>query len=183
MHSYLLNLACAEMMAHYQLPHCGTSGSGMGWAADLITGGHQWVNHLTSCLGKVGLAPFVGDTLGSKAFCPAALVYANEVIAQARRFARGFSLDEMPVLLDEIAQVGPGGDYLTIENTLRRFRQAYYQSDLYPNLTLEGWQAQGRPQAGEHLRRYTQELLAGLGAPADHDKLIAQGEVAIQEML
>ena len=25
--SYLLNLACAEMMAFYKLPHCGTSGS------------------------------------------------------------------------------------------------------------------------------------------------------------
>jgi len=25
-HSYIINLACAEMMAHYRLPHCGTSG-------------------------------------------------------------------------------------------------------------------------------------------------------------
>ena len=28
----LLNLACGEMMAHYGVPHCGTSGSGGGWA-------------------------------------------------------------------------------------------------------------------------------------------------------
>lgn len=34
--SILLNLACAEMMAHYGLPHCGTSGSGTGWGMDLI---------------------------------------------------------------------------------------------------------------------------------------------------
>jgi trimethylamine:corrinoid methyltransferase-like protein len=39
--SYLVDLACAEMMAHYGLPHCGTSGSGMGWGADLIAAGHQ----------------------------------------------------------------------------------------------------------------------------------------------
>ena len=26
--SYTVDLACAEMMAHYGLPHCGTSGSG-----------------------------------------------------------------------------------------------------------------------------------------------------------
>lgn len=55
--SYLVNLACAEMMAHYRLPHCGTSGSGMGWGADLIAASHQWMNHLLSCIGKVGLAP------------------------------------------------------------------------------------------------------------------------------
>ena len=29
--SYLIDLACAEMMAHYNLPYSGTSGSGMGW--------------------------------------------------------------------------------------------------------------------------------------------------------
>jgi len=54
--SYLLNLACAEMMAFYGLPHCGTSGSGMGWGADLIAGGHQWANHLGAIRGgHVGL--------------------------------------------------------------------------------------------------------------------------------
>ena len=54
----LLNLACAEMMAHYGVPHSGTSGSGPGWGADLPAAGALWLNHLTSCLGKVGLAPF-----------------------------------------------------------------------------------------------------------------------------
>jgi trimethylamine--corrinoid protein Co-methyltransferase len=66
--SYLLNLACAEMMAAYALPHCGASGSGIGWGPDLVASGHQWMNHLLSCLGDVGLVPFVGDVLGSKAF-------------------------------------------------------------------------------------------------------------------
>jgi len=76
-HSLLLNLACAEMMAHYHLPHCGTSGSGTGWGPDLLAADTYWMNQLTSCIGKVGLAPFVGDTLGSKAFSPVNVVYSN----------------------------------------------------------------------------------------------------------
>jgi trimethylamine--corrinoid protein Co-methyltransferase len=79
-HSYLIDLACAEMMAHYGLPHCGSSGSGMGWGADLLAASHQWMNHLLSCIGKVGLVPFVGDTLGAIAFSPAIVVYANEIM-------------------------------------------------------------------------------------------------------
>ena len=59
-HTMLINLACAEMMAHYGLPHSGTSGSGPGWGPDLLAGGMHWLNHLTSCLGKVGLAPLCG---------------------------------------------------------------------------------------------------------------------------
>jgi len=179
-HSYLINLACAEMMAHYGLPHCGTSGSGMGWGADLIAGGHQWLNHLTSCLGKVGLAPFVGDNLDSKAFSPAIVVYADEIIAQACRLARGFALDDASLALDEIDQVGPGGGFLTSDLTLQRFRGAYYQSDIWPILTLEDWQARGQPRPVDLLRERTRGLLDKLSAPEDHAELIARGRAFIR---
>jgi trimethylamine--corrinoid protein Co-methyltransferase len=177
--SYLLNLACAEMMAHYHVPHCGTSGSGIGWGPDLVAGGHQWINHLLSCIGKVGLAPFVGDTLGSKAFSPALLVCADEVIAQARRFARGFDMKAGKASLREIAAAGPGGSFLASENTLATYRSATYQSGFFDNLSLEAWQAQGCPRAIDRLRRYTRELLDGLDAPDDHDDLLARGQTFI----
>jgi trimethylamine--corrinoid protein Co-methyltransferase len=181
-HSYLINLACAELMAHYGLPHCGTSGSGMGWGADLIAGGHQWANHLSSCIGKVGLAPFVGDNLGSKAFSPAVVVYADGVIAQARRLVQGFSLDDDSLALDEIAEVGPGGSFLTSKLTLKHFRGAYYRSAVWPNLTLEEWEQKGRPRAGQELRSYTRDLLGRLSAPEDHDDLMAHGEAFIRTL-
>jgi trimethylamine--corrinoid protein Co-methyltransferase len=177
--SYLVSLACAEMMAHYRLPHAGTSGAGMGWGPDVIAAGHQWVNHLLSCIGKTGLAPFVGDNLSSMAYSPAVAVYADEVIAQARTFAQGFELDDGAVALDELARVGPGGDFLTSPSTLRLFRQAYYRSKVLPSLSLEEWQARGCPRAEDALRGYTQQLLDDLRAPEDHDELTAQGEAYI----
>jgi trimethylamine--corrinoid protein Co-methyltransferase len=180
--SYLINLACAEMMAFYGLPHCGTSGSGIGWGADLIAGGHQWANHLLSCLGKVGLAPFVGDTLGSTTVSPAIIVYANEVIAQARRFTAGFAMDETSTVLGDIAEIGPAGNFLMAPSTLEHFRTAYFESEIFPNLTVEEWGQQGNPRADERLRSHTQQLLEGLEAPDDHDDLIARGEAFIRSV-
>lgn len=177
--SYLMDLACAEMMAFYLLPHCGTSGSGMGWGPDLISAGHQWLNHLISCIGKVGLVPFVGDNLGSKAFSPAVLVYANEVIEQARIFAQGFALDESSVALEDIFGVGPGGSFLTSDLTLKLFRRAAFQSDIFPNLTMEKWQERGAPEAGKLLRQHTLHLLEGLDPPEDYSELMARGEAFI----
>jgi trimethylamine--corrinoid protein Co-methyltransferase len=177
----LLNLACAELMAHYRLPHAGTSGSGLGWGPDLPASGSLWLNHLTSCLGKVGLAPFVGGNLGSKVFSPAMAVYADEVIEQARRFAAGFSLDDENVGLAEIEEAGPGGHFLTSSLTLARFRQDYRPSRFFPRLSLETWQDQGRPQADRLLREYTRDLLEQAAPPADHDELIARGEAFIKE--
>ncbi len=78
--SFLMNNACAEIMAFYNIPHCGTSGCGSGWGADLIGAGDLWMNHLTSCIGKVGLAPFVGGNFDSMAFSPTLVVLSNEII-------------------------------------------------------------------------------------------------------
>jgi trimethylamine--corrinoid protein Co-methyltransferase len=181
--SYLMDLACAEMMAHYGLPHCGTSGSGMGWGPGLIAAGHQWMNHLLSCLGKVGLVPFVGDTLGAMAYSPAIALYANEVIQQARLVAQGFGLGDDTVELKEIALAGPGGNYLTSEQTLSLFRTAYHRSEYLPNLGLEEWQARGSPRSEEALRRHTRALLAAVEAPEDHAELLQRGETYIKNAM
>jgi trimethylamine--corrinoid protein Co-methyltransferase len=172
----LLNLACAEMMAHYRVPHCGTSGSGSGWGADLLAADLFWMNHLTSCLGTAGLAPFVGGNFDSLAFSPTAAVYADHVIGQARRFAAGFALDEESLGLAEIAGVGPGGDFLTAETTLKRFREAAFTSPVFPRLSLEAWQERGSPRAEGLLRKHTVELMAAHPAPPDRADILARGE-------
>lgn len=177
--SMLLNLACTEMMAHYRLPHAGTSGSENGWGPDLSAAGTLWLNHLTACAGGSGLAPFVGGNLGSLVFSPAAAVYAHEVIEQARIFAAGFSLDDALFALDDIAAAGPGGSFLTAEGTLRNLRTAYHDSRLFPHWGLEGWQAAGRPDATARLRRMTAELIAAARPPADREEMMARGNQKI----
>jgi trimethylamine--corrinoid protein Co-methyltransferase len=176
----LLNLACGEMMAHYRLPHCGTSGSGAGWGADLPAADLFWMNHLTSCLGPVGLAPFVGGNFDSLAFSPAAAVYADHVIRQTRRFASGFALDDEALGLTEIAEAGPGGNYLTADLTLRHFRKTAFNSPVFPRMSLEAWQAAGHPRAEDVLRRHTVALMASHPAPPDQAELLERGQAWIE---
>ncbi len=178
--SLVLNLSCAEMMAHYHLPHCGTSGSGTGWGPDLLAAETYWMNHLTACIGKVGLAPFVGDTLGSKAISPVNLVYVHEIISQALRFAGGFSIEEGQIGLGDIQQAGPGGSFLSSNLTMKHYRNAYYTSPFFPRWSMEKWQAQNRPPAIDLLRKYTVELMTQLTTPADHDDFLALGESFIR---
>ena len=179
-HTMLLNLACAEMMAHYGLPHSGTSGSGPGWGPDLLAGGMHWMNNLTSCLGKVGLAPFCGGNFSSVAFSPPAVVYANEIITQARLFSQGFSLDEIDVAVDEIAAIGPGGNFLMADMTVKLCREINYSNPIWPEISLEEWQEMGMPKAEKLLREYTLELLNNHPRPADRDALVEKGEAFIK---
>jgi trimethylamine--corrinoid protein Co-methyltransferase len=179
----LLNLACAEMMAHYKLPHCGASGSGSGWGPDLLTAGLLWMNHLTACTGCAGLAPFVGGNFDSLAFSPATVVYSAEVIRQARAFEAGFVLEADMVGFDEISAAGCGGDFLGANLTLRHFRDAGLGSPIWPRLSLEAWQEAGSPRVGGLLRKHTLELIASAQAPVDHDELLERGEALMQRLV
>jgi len=181
-HSYLIDLACSELMSYYKLPHIGTSGSTMGYGGDVIAAGHQWMNHIVRCMGKGGLAAFIGCNFGGKVFSPNIIVYANEVIAQARRFAQGFEMDDSDDILKEIAKTGPGGDFLTSDLTYNRFREAYFHSDIFSMLTLEDWQAGGCPQADALLRRYTTKIISGLKTPEDHADLMIKGLEFIKKL-
>lgn len=156
--SYLLNMACAEMMDFYKLPHCGTSGSNNGRGADLLASGNLWLNHLSSCLGKVGCAPFVGGNFDSMAFSPTTVVLSNQIIGEARKFAEGFSLNDEAVNLTEIDAVGPGGDYFTSEQTLASLDNLEDSDSLWNSLSLEAWNEQDKPSVEEELIETTKHL-------------------------
>ena len=178
--SILVSLACAEMMAHYGIPHCGTSGSGTGWGMDLLAAETYWLNTLMFTLTKGGIAPFVGDTLGSKAISPLTFIYCHEIIDQALRFAGGFQLDDANVGLDEIHKVGPGKGFVSAPTTLKRYKNGYYVSPIFPRWSMEKWIEAGQPHAQKRLREYAIEFLKDLPIPEDHDELIRKGEEFIQ---
>jgi len=173
--SVLINIASAEILAYYKLPNCGASGSGTGWGMDHIAIDQYWLNTLTFALTKGGLAPFIGDSLGSKSISPCTIVNMNEVIEQAIRFANGFQLDASQAVLDEIRNAGPGGSFLTSPSTLKNFRSGYYNSPLYPRWSMERWQDEGQPEAGHVLREKTQDLINSLPEPSDYEDLIGKG--------
>jgi len=175
--SYLLNLACAEMMNHYEIPHCGTSGSNNGRGADLLASGNLWMNHLSSCMGKVGCAPFVGGNFDSVAFSPSTVVLSNQIIGEARKLARGFMLDDEVVNLAEIEKIGPGGDYFTSEQTLASLDKLNSTSVLWPSLSLEAWNRQNMPTVERELIDYTRELYSRAAEEAEESfDLIKKGE-------
>lgn len=181
--SMTLNLACAELMGYYGLPHFGTSGSGAGWGADLPASDLLWLNHLTSCIGKVGMATFVGGNFDSLVFSPAIAVYSDEIIRQARQFAGGFDLTDETVGIEEMQSVGPGGSFLMAESTVRLCREAQRESAIWSDLTLDKWRTKGSPKADQSLRDYTAGLLQSSRPPEDHDELITKGEAFIRKQM
>jgi trimethylamine--corrinoid protein Co-methyltransferase len=180
--SVLLNIACAEMMANYNLPHSGASCAGMGWGMDLIAADPYWMNALIFALTKGGLAPFIGDGLGGKSISPCTVVNVHEIIDQAFRFANGFQLDDAQAALNEIAKIGPGGNFLSSPSTVKNYKTGYYISPIYPRWSMEKWQAAGQPDARQVLREKTQAMIRDLSAPEDYEELMENGEEYIKSL-
>ena len=182
--SYLLNLACAEMMNYYEIPHCGTSGSNDGRGADLIAAGNLWINHLTSCIGKIGCAPFVGGNFDSLVFSPTTVVLSNQIIGEARKFACGFSLNDEAINLEEIKKIGHGGNYFTSEQTLDSLNELNINHSLWPSLSLDAWKDLNMPTAEKKLIDNTRELFASAkqGSEINID-IIKKGEDFILKSL
>lgn len=179
--SYLMNLACAEMMNYYEIPHCGTSGSNNGRGADLIASGNMWLNHLSSCLGKIGCVPFVGGNFDSTAFSPSTAVLSNQIIGEVRKFASGFSLNEDAVNLKEIAQVGHGGNYFTTNQTLESLQNFSSDDSMWSMLNLDTWHDLHMPRAENDLMEQTQELYSKAATVSKlHMDLIKEGEAYIE---
>lgn len=178
--SVLISVACSEMMKHYGIPHCSTSGSGTGWGMDLISADTYWMNTLALLLSHGHLAPFIGDSLGSKSISPTTFVHAHEIIDQALRLHDGFQLDDVNSAVDEIARVGPGKNFLNQPSTLRNYKNGYYISNVYPHYSMEKWQEAGAPSARQVLREKTQDLMASAPMPDDHDEFIKKGEEFIK---
>jgi len=180
--SILVHLACAEMMEFYGIPHCGTSGSGTGWGMDLLAAETYWMNTLSFSLTKGGIAPFVGDTLGSKAISPLTFVYCHEIIDQALRFASGFQLDDANVGLNEIHDVGVGKSFVTAPLTLKKYKSGYYVNPIFPRWNMEKWMDAGQPHVQTQLREYATELMKDMPVPEDHDELMRKGDEFIRTL-
>jgi trimethylamine--corrinoid protein Co-methyltransferase len=117
---------------------------------------------------QVGHGGIVGtDHGGSLAW----LVVDDEAARFARRIGRGVRVDDETLALDVIAAVGPGGDYLAEEHTVRHFREELLlPSPVWTRQTYEGWRTRGATSMGDRAAERAAALLAGPGPePLDDD--------------
>jgi trimethylamine--corrinoid protein Co-methyltransferase len=72
------------------------------------------------------------------------LLIDNEAMDFAKRMIQGFRVDEEALATSVIAEIGPGGNYLTHPHTLRHYRQEqWFPSKLWTRQTYEAWESAG----------------------------------------
>ena len=116
-------------------------------------------------------------------FSPTTVVLSNQIIGEARKFARGFSLDDKAVNLHEISHVGHGGDYFTSQQTLEYLDELSSTDALWSSLSLDAWKDQGMPTVEQELIENTKKLYTNaLDASNQQMDVIKKGEEFINNL-
>lgn len=74
------------------------------------------------------------------------LLLDDELFASIKRMVEGVQIDDDSLAVDATDQVGPKGQFLDSDHTLRRFREAFRQSELFDRTFRDTWEKRGRPQ-------------------------------------
>ena len=151
--------ACADLYHYYGLPMWGTAGvsdancldqqAGMEWAISIMADAMHGAN-LVHDIGYLGQG-LIGH--------PAGLVMCDEIISYVKRFVRGFELDDSHIGLDVIREVGPGGDFLTTEQTMQKFRTEHWLPTQCNRDNLDTWLMKGGKDWAETCTEKAREIL------------------------
>ncbi|HSW02408.1 MAG TPA: trimethylamine methyltransferase family protein [Sedimentisphaerales bacterium] len=88
------------------------------------------------------------------------LAFDDEVMSYVRRIARGFVVDDEHLATDVVHSVGPAGNFLAEEHTVRHFRDAIWlPSPAWTRQAYDLWQSSGSKSFADRLRARVEDVL------------------------
>ena len=132
--------------------------------------------------GSAGL----GTVVTNLALSAEQAVLDNEIVSYLNKFLEGITVDEEALAVDVIKEVGPSGEFVSTDHTLRHFREVSWHSDLFHRGPFDAWVAGGRRDpltlAGEVVEE-AKKLELPLMIPEDRardvDRVVREAERAL----
>jgi trimethylamine--corrinoid protein Co-methyltransferase len=152
--------ACAlkDMARHYRLPmfHFAGCSDAKTFDQQASLEGALWV--MLAALNGGNLVHDMGYIDNGLTTSYQQLVVMDEVVGLVARFMEGIEVTEETMALEVIDQVGPGGQYLAEEHTLRHFRRNWFPT-LLDRSNYSAWCENGKQSLGERAAARARQLL------------------------
>ena len=98
------------------------------------------------------------------------IVLTDELVAMTNHVMKGIRVSDDSLMVEEIAKVGPGGQFINTEETLKRFREFWFPN-LLDRRTRPDWLEAGATTLGHRLNMRVKELIKEYRtSPLDADK-------------
>lgn len=141
--------ACADLYHYYGIPMWGTAGVSDANCLDQQAGMEAGISLLMAALDGANLVHDIGYLGQGLIGSPGAIVMSAEIISYVKRVVRGFDIGADRIGMDVIRQVGPGGNFLTSEQTLELHQQEHWRPMFANRTSLIHWKDKGQKTYGE----------------------------------
>jgi trimethylamine--corrinoid protein Co-methyltransferase len=151
--------ACADLYHYYGVPMWGTAGVSDANCPDEQAAMEWSISLFNAVLDGANLIHDVGYLGQGLIGHPAALVMCAEIISYVKRINRGFDIDSEHIGMETIKQVGPRGEFISSEQTMKFFEQEHWRPKLFNRHTLHSWSATGGKTWGKLATEKVAEIL------------------------
>ncbi len=139
----LTHSACCDLYHYYGLPVWGEAGCSDAGSLDEQAAMESMASIMMASLDGCNLVHDVGYLGQGLVGSVASLVMCNEIISYVRRIMRGFDISKDRIGLDIIHEVGPGGNFLAHNQTLKYCREEHWMPHFINRQSPEMWQKMG----------------------------------------
>ncbi|MCL5257075.1 MAG: trimethylamine methyltransferase family protein [Chloroflexi bacterium] len=145
---------CAEMAQYYHLPTFGVGGISDSKFFDEQAALEGAFTSIMAGLSGINLVHGLGFVESALTGSLEMLAVQDEMIGMFKRMMGGIEVNEETLALDVIDQVGPGGQYLDTDHTLK-----HYKENWYPRLMDRGNHSEWEEKGKKSLSRRANELV------------------------
>jgi trimethylamine--corrinoid protein Co-methyltransferase len=156
----LFSAALSDVSRYLGVPFMGTAGASEAKVLDLQAAIESTVQVVLSGLSGATLVHDVGFLDCADIGSLEMLIMNDEIIAMARRIMRGMEVSDETLMLDLIDRVGPGGEFISADETARRCRDEIWVPKLMDRDAWVNWEAGGAQTMHDRIRARLQEILA-----------------------
>ncbi len=175
----LARVAVAGMGRHYGLPTWGYAGHSDSILFDEQAAADAVFSVQTALLSETNLIHDVGYLEAGLTTSPEMMVFTADMIDMMGHFTSGFGMSPEELALDVIHAVGPGGNYLGDDHTMRHFREAW-QPALFDRQRFDAWSASGSKKLRDRLREKTLDIMESHPGSALPDALHREVESILE---
>ncbi len=155
----LTHSACCDLYHWYGLPVWGEAGCSDSKSLDEQAAMESMASIMMAALDGCNLVHDVGYLGQGLIGSPASIVMCDEIISYVKRIMRGFDISPEHLGLDVIDEIGPGGNFLSHEHTLKHFKEEHWVPKQINRQNPETWLQKGGERYSETVINKTLDIL------------------------
>jgi trimethylamine--corrinoid protein Co-methyltransferase len=184
----MLHAVVGQLGRFYNIPSYGTAGCTDSNAIDAQAGMEAMYSIMMAGLAGTNLVHDSGYIGAGLVGSLEMMLMDNEIIGFTKKFFEGMEVSPETLSVDIIDEVGPGGEYITTEDTLENYKKEMWYSGLLSRKQHVVWKAEGKVTLDRKLNEHVRKLIEQDRSPImpediqrEYDAIIARRKKEISE--